>query len=275
MSRQGKVLSVCAGMMGDRAAKARSRGTAGIALAAILAVWAALGAAPAAADGPMVLPGASLLETDMRVHPDASLLLGAPSTFNIFTDAAMPPGWELEVSHSGTPSSGVLDVVILSQAWRHIDGHLLFAYQVQNLAESTAALRVGNLVGYGPDCEVIDSGILDLGGDVEFDQGDVLRLRRSNGSEPQLRFAFEATGGMGETIRRALAPGQTSSWFYAETLETNLGYSMATVQDGSQTAEGMEVLGPLYIPVPEPATIGLMGAGMAALGLLRRRRRVA
>lgn len=275
MLRQAKVSNVCGAIVSDWAAKAMTWRAAGIGLVAVLAAWTALGVAPAAAST-MVSPGASLLEPLPRVHPDPALSLGAPDKLNVFTDPIMPPEWVLEAEHAGTPHEGTLDVAILTQVWRHDDGHLLFAYQVQNLATSTSDIRRGNLIGYEAACEVIDSGIMDLGGDVEFDQGDILSLRRSNGSESQLRFAFEGTGTMGETILRMLAPGQSSSWFYAETPWQGYTWSISTVQDSGQSAKGMEVFVPHPDPgVPEPATMGLMGAGLVTMLMVRRRRRAA
>lgn len=242
-------------------------GFAGIILAAFVLGVGMLGYPPAAL-GTIASPGAPLPAPTTRVHPDAGLFLVIPDDFSVYTLGAMPPEYSVVASLAGVPTEG-MDVIIYSKVWRHEDGHLLFAYQVEN--NSTTDVRRANLVGYDPAiCDIIDSGVFDFGGDTDFDQGEVLRLQLSNGSVYQLAFIFEATNDQGGMVRRLIQPGQTSQWFYAETNVTQYATSYATVQDSGQSADGIGVL----VPAPEPATLALLGAGILLVRLVRRRRGV-
>ncbi|MBL7134833.1 MAG: PEP-CTERM sorting domain-containing protein [Phycisphaerae bacterium] len=220
---------------------------------------------PLAADGSLVSPGADLLGGAARRHPDPNLpLVGA--AFNVYTATDMPPAWTLLDAMSGVPGMGTMDVIVYSQVWEHDDGHLLFAYQIEN--NSTAPVRSGNIAGFDAMAfAIIDCGVFDLAGTEAFDEGDVLQLSRPTGGNPQLAFAFKAPNNEGQMVERLLAPGETSSWFYAETDALDFVTGPSTVMDGGQSADMMEV----FVPAPEPATTGLLAAGMAAM-LLRRRR---
>ena len=233
---------------------------------AAMVMAAVLGPSPATAETIVAagapLPGA----TPIRVHPDASLSLLVPSTFSVYSGATMPPEYESLATLAGTPTGGTMDVVIYSVVWRHDDGHLLFAYQVEN--NSTTDVRRANLVGYEPEiCDILDCGVLDLGGDAAFDAGEILQLQVSNGDRNQLAFVFEAMDDEGGMFSRLVQPGQTSQWFYAETDATDYTTSYATVQDSGRSADGIGVL----VPAPEPATLALMGAGLLLMRLVRRR----
>lgn len=219
------------------------------------------------AEAALVTPAAPLDPDASRVHPDVSLGL-AGNPFNIFVGGSLPGEWFLENTMSGVPGMGTMDVIVYSQVWEHDDGHLLFAYQIEN--NSTAHVRKGNIKGYGSGvCAVVDGGVLDRAGDGGFDAGDVLQLTRHGGGSPQLAFAFEAPDDEGQMVERLLAPGATSAWFYAETDASEYGTDPSTVIDGGQSADMMEV----FVPVPEPAALGLLAAGLGAMLARRRSRR--
>ncbi|HUU91774.1 MAG TPA: PEP-CTERM sorting domain-containing protein [Phycisphaerae bacterium] len=221
---------------------------------------------PLPARGALVPPGADLLGGAARRHPDPNPPL-AGAAFNVYTATDMPPAWTLVDAMSGVPGMGTMDVIVYSQAWEHDDGRFLFAYQIEN--NSTAPVRRGNIAGFDATAfEIIDCGVLDLAGTEAFDEGDVLQLSRPTGGNPQLAFAFEAPNDEGQMVERLLEPGRTSSWFFAETDALAYTIDLSSVIDGGQSADMMEV----FVPAPEPATIGLLAAGMAGM-LLRRCRR--
>ena len=241
------------------------RGFAGVAVAALL-LGAGVLSCPPAAMGAIDPPGAPMAAPGSRVHPDASLFLVVPDDFSVFSGGGMPPEYSLVASLAGTPDGGTMDVVMYSQVWKHDDGHLLFAYQLEN--DSTTDARRANLVGFDPGiANILDCGVLDFGGDTPFDQGEILQLKLTQDSAWQLAYIFEARNTSGGMVRHLIPPGQTSKWFYAETDATAWTTSYATVQDSGQSADGIDVL----VPAPEPATIVLVAAG-ALLTALRRRR---
>lgn len=223
---------------------------------------------PTVAGSTLVSPGADLVGGAQRVHPDSTLDLGGDK-FNVFTGATLPGDtWSFVVSHTGTPIEGTMVVAMYSQVWRHTDGHLLFTYQLENKAACTALARKGNIKGYPSVCGIIDAGILDYGGDEAYDTGDILMLYRPNSGGDQLAFQFEALDSQYQTkVERLLAPGQTSTWFYVETEATDYTCGPTTIMDSGESAHGMQVL----VPIPEPATMMLIGLGLGAL-LIRRRR---
>ena len=98
------------------------------------------------------------------------------------------------------------------------------------------------------------------GGD-DFADGDVLHLERF---AEEVLFHFEAQG-----TQELLLPGESSAWFYVETDATDYTGGLATVQDSGSSAGGIPVL----VPLPEPATLGLVGLGGMGLLLWRKRRR--
>lgn len=154
---------------------------------------------------------------------------------------------------------------ISSEVWKQTtSGNLLFRYRVFN--DGTSSISYGNIAAFGPETAVVDCGILDVGGDVAFDQGDILQLGRSrvDPSDPQLEFGFNAL-----TTFKTLQPGQTSQWFYAETESPSYTDGFATLQFGGDAADMLDV----YVPIPEPATVGLLGlGGVWLLGRKVRRR---
>lgn len=232
-----------------------------------LVIGTVLFVGPRVAQGALVSPAADLPGGSERVHPDSALDLGG-NTFNVFTGGSMPGAtWTLLASHAGDPIEGTMIVTVYSQVWQHTDGHLLFAYQLENKAACTASARKGNIKGYPHTCSIIDSGILDYAGDLAYDTGDILALYRPNSGGDQLAFQFEALDSQYQTnVEKLLEPGQTSTWFYVETDAVAYAYGTSTIMDSGESAHGMEV----FVPIPEPATMVLVGLGLGVL-LLRRR----
>jgi len=224
-------------------------------------------AAPAGAiSGVPSWTDAPLVVGNLRDHPDPALSLPGPD-FNVYTGAALPAGWTLQASLSVNFANSNMYGRLDSQAWQYTDSHMLFAYRVANTGVSgNAAIRSGNVTGFASGWKFLDSGILDYGGDVAFDQGDVLNLWRTNGQAQQFGFSFQSYYPFMEKL---LMPGETSSWFYFETDAWSWTIGTATVQDSGASASPIPVL----IPVPEPVTMAGMLLGIGGLtGYVARRR---
>jgi len=218
----------------------------------------------------LVSPGAGLSAGTSRVHPDTNLnLLG--SNFNVYTGNSLPSAWVLQASLTSPFHNNYVGGTFYSEVYKHsTEGHTLFRYRISN--SGTTDIRSGNIAGFNAGWQILDSGIIDLGGDVSFDQGDVLKLKRP-AIGTQLDFAFEATKNQPPdypTEERLLAVGQTSSWFYMVTDAPSWMIGQATVQDSGSSASPVSVL----IPVPEPLTILTVFASIAGLtGYVYRKRR--
>ena len=217
----------------------------------------------------LVSPGAGLSAGQSRVHPDTGLnLLG--SNFNVYTGDSLPSEWVLQASLTSPFHNNYVGGTFYSEVYKHsTEGHTLFTYQISNATDS-APIRSGNIAGFNAGWQILDSGIIDLGGDLSFDQGDVLKLKRpANGT--QLDFAFEATDKSGNTVEKLLAVGEISSWFYIVTDAPSWMIGQATVQDSGSSASPVSVL----IPVPEPLTLLTVFASIAGLaGYVYRKRRL-
>jgi len=219
--------------------------------------------------------------TNPRYHPDDALNLFARD-FNVYTGATMPAGWASVDTLSVDFTDHLMWGTMTSQVWQYTDGHLLFAYQVQNtgdqyLSPGAVVMRTGNVSCFDPGWQFQDCGILDFGGDEAFDQGDVLKLTLTadSGGKEQFGFVFETLDRTGTLVTKWLAPGQTSSWFYFETNATNWQLGQATIQDGGSSADDIQVLVPdrdLGF-IPEPVTLLGLAIGVAYLGGYLRRRR--
>lgn len=254
-------------------ARASPRASPGARPLRFLAVAAAVGlllasAVPAMALSVLVSPAADLPAGQNRIHPDATLgLLG--SSFNVYLGAAMPAAWVSMKSLTTPFSNQQVAGTFYSEVYRHsTDGHTLFTYKIHNTGSTE--IRSGNIAGFASGWEFLDSGILDIGGDVAFNPGDVLKLHRpENGT--QLNFAFEAMDSSFATVEKLLAPTETSSWFYAVTDAPSWTIGQATVQNTGSSASPVAVL----VPVPEPLTVLGVFMGVVGVGSYVRRRRLA
>jgi len=219
----------------------------------------------------LVSPGADLPTGRTRIHPDTSLGLSGNYTFNVYTDNTWPDEWVWQRSLTATRSNADLKVTFYSEVYKHkTEGHTLFRYQIENTAESTTVIRNGNIAGFNSGWEFIDSGIIDLGGDQEWDQGDILSIGKSIAlGKAQLDFAFRAWGG-GGFVNKLLGPGEKSQWFYVVTDAPSWSIGQATVQNTNSSVSPIPVL----VPVPEPLTILTVFASIAGLtGYVYRKRR--
>ena len=232
----------------------------------------------------LFLPGDGM--PTWRVHPGTfGGLDPAGAHFTMLTDVGGLAGdgfthlWALDVNSAF--STGNLSGILHSQIWQHGDGHLLFAYKLENTGETGFAdMRIGNIQGYEKPVGVVDSGILQPGGDGSYNVGDVLEIgRTTDGTSAQLFFSFQTIDSSFSTIiRRKLEPGQQSSWFYADTDQDAWYLGAATIQNGGISQDQIPVLVPGVDlgtgVIPEPLTMAAVLAGMGSLSCYLRRRRL-
>ncbi len=214
-----------------------------------------------------------------RYHPDPDDILKMwPRDFYVYTGAALPAEWTLEESLSVDFNSGNGKMwgTMTSQVWQHTDEHTLFAYQLDNTGDEhvpppiPCEMRTGDISGFAPGWEFLDVGILDYNGDVNFDDGDVLKMEHYLlGGQEQFGFSFETVNRDFEFIEEWLLPGETSSWFYVETNAGAWQRGFAGIQNGGSSVSDIPVL----VPAPEPVTLlgMLLGIGTLA-GYVRKRR---
>lgn len=179
-------------------------------------------------------------------------------------------GLDMESAFSGEG----LDGALRTQVWEHTDGHLLFAYQLDNAGLlGFEHMRIGNIAGYDDDIAIVDSGVLHVGGTSEYESGDILEMgRTTDGVEAQLFFAFYAYATDWSTVRRYLQPGESSTWFYVDTDMVDYTVGVATVQNGGVSHDDIPVL--IAAPIPEPLTVLGLTMALASLGgYISRRRR--
>jgi len=134
---------------------------------------------------------------------------------------------------------------------------LTFVYQVSNLGTSTDAIGRFTANGYKTGATVWQT-------DASFQPGAGLLApatmdRSNNGNVVGYSFVGPPLG------PAALRPGATSMLLVVQTDAPSWTTSIGNVIDGSIAS------GPIYAPVPEPASMLLLAGGLG-VGLLRRRR---
>jgi len=210
-----------------------------------------------------------------RYHPDSTLNLW-PREFYVYTGAALPVEWTMQDSLSSDFHNGRMYGTLTSQVWQHTDGHTLFAYQLANTggqhSPDPCEMRTGNINGFGAGWELLDVGLLDYGGDEDFDHGDVLKMEHSLDTlgHEQFAFFFEADSQQFLPVEEWLLPGEIATWFYFETNAPAWTQGIASVQNGGSSVAAIPVL----VPAPEPVTVFGVLLGIGTLGGYIRKRRM-
>ena len=215
------------------------------------------------------------LGSDPRYHPDPSLNLW-DREFYVHTGAALPAAWAMQDSLSWDFHSEKMYGTLTSQVWQHTDGHTLFAYQLANTGDQHSTdpceMRTGNINGFAPGWEFLDVGLLDYGGDENFDDGDVLKMEHSLDTmgHEQFAFFFEADDEQYVPVEEWLLPGEIATWFYFETNAPAWTRGIASVENGGSSVAAIPVL----VPAPEPVTVFGVLLGIGTLGGYIRKRRM-
>ena len=185
-----------------------------------------------------------------------------PDTWVDLPGTAGPAGTIIEddvVGFSFSAYGGTVSGSVQNRVVRRGDGTLVFAWRLFNDADSAGViqdLRLGNFLLPVYDSDWSNTGLGDEG---------PRRAHLFSGNEGLINYNFiDVTGAPG------LRPGLSSKFIFI--LSDATEYDRSALYD--LTNDGQTEISDVYTtfaPVPEPATIAVLGLGAAAL--MRRRRR--
>jgi hypothetical protein len=139
-----------------------------------------------------------------------------------------------------------------------------FYYEVTNSASSGDNVANVQMQNFKPVTPIsAENNTATVGGTAAGTVPSGTAALSTNGSTVTFNFGASPTN--------ILAPGQTSDWLEIDTTQANF-MGGATEKVGAADGTGFTLTGNFYGPAPEPATLGLLGGGLALLGVARWRR---
>jgi hypothetical protein len=216
---------------------------------------------------------ATTVTTGQCAGPSSLGCVAALDVFSIANPGTFLDGSTDSVSGLNAQGNVLYTGTLRSAVYRNLLGTLDFYYQFFNSTsspDSISRITMNSFAGFTTDIGYTNQNIDGNGNaDVNFvgSNRNQVPLIGERVSAATVGFNF----GAGSSAPK-INPGETSSILVIRTNATNFGIGSTSIINGA--VANIATFAPAASSdVPEPATYALMGAGLVALGLLRRNRK--